>query len=146
MNNIEQAVSCFNEGYRCSQAILSTYGPEFGLNKELSLKISGPFGGGIGRRGETCGAVIGAIMVIGLKYGNANPNDAETKEKIYIYVNKIVEKFKERNSSILCKELLGCDVSTQEGRELAKSENRFNNRCPGFVRDVAKIIKEILEL
>ncbi|MEA3294019.1 MAG: C-GCAxxG-C-C family protein [Euryarchaeota archaeon] len=67
MNKIECAVSCFKEGFSCSQALLSTYGPQFDLNREMALKVSGAFGGGIGHMGETCGAVTGVIMVIGLQ-------------------------------------------------------------------------------
>ena len=67
MKRSKHAVSCFKDGFSCSQALLSTYGDQFGLNHELALKVSGAFGGGMGRMGETCGAVTGAFMVIGLK-------------------------------------------------------------------------------
>ena len=146
MNKIEQAVSCFNEGFSCSQAIVSTYGPQFGLKREIALKISSAFGGGMGRLGETCGVVTGAIMVIGLKYGNTRVEEIETKEKALSLVKEFVEKFKAMNKCVKCNELLDCDISTPEGREIATSENRFKNLCPGFVRDSAGIIEEILDL
>jgi len=69
MSRVEEAVSCFADGFSCSQSIVSTYGTEFGVDREKALKISTGFGGGMGRLGGTCGAVTGAIMVIGLKYG-----------------------------------------------------------------------------
>ena len=71
MTNVEDALSLFKNGFRCSQAILSTYGLQFGLDQELALKLASPFGGGMGSLGNTCGAVTGAILVIGLKYGNS---------------------------------------------------------------------------
>jgi C_GCAxxG_C_C family probable redox protein len=79
MNKVERAVYCFNQGFSCSQAVLSTYGPKFELDPELALKVSGAFGAGMGRMGETCGAVTGAFMVIGLKYGKTRVEDEETK-------------------------------------------------------------------
>jgi len=81
MNGFERAVSSFKEGFSCSQALLSIYGTQLGLNREMALKVSGAFGGGMGRMGETCGAVTGAFMIIGLKYGKTRIKDEQTKEK-----------------------------------------------------------------
>jgi C_GCAxxG_C_C family probable redox protein len=145
MNRVEIAVSCFEEGFNCAQAIFSTYGEKMGLDREISLRVSGAFGGGMGRMGEICGAVSGALMVIGLKYGKTKAEDEETKEKCYSLVREFVSKFKERNGSILCRELLGYDINTPEGLELIKKENLFSTRCPKFVRDSAEIIEQILE-
>ena len=122
MNKVDCAVSCFKEGFSCSQAVFSTYGPQLGLDRERALKIAGTFGGGMGRMGETCGAVTGAFMVIGLKYGNPKVEDRETKEKAYSLVRKFVDRFQSRNGTIGCKELLGCELSAPEGREFAKEE------------------------
>jgi len=145
MNRVERVVSCFKEGFSCSQAMLSTYGPQLGLNHELALKVSGAFGGGMARIGETCGAVTGAFMVIGLKYGKTKVEDEQTKEKTYSLVREFVDRFKFRNGSIVCRELLGCDISTPEGRDLAKEKNLFATLCPKFVQDAAEIIEQILE-
>jgi C_GCAxxG_C_C family probable redox protein len=111
MNNIDHAVSCFKEGFNCAQALLSTYGSQFGLDQEMALKAAGAFGGGMGRMGETCGAVTGAFMIIGLRHGKIKSEDEQTKEKAYSLVREFVEKFKSRNGSVLCRELLGCDIS-----------------------------------
>ncbi len=145
MNRVERAVSCFKEGFSCSQAMLSSYGPQLGLNHELALKVSGAFGGGMARMGETCGAVTGAFMVIGLKYGKTKFEDEQAKEKTYSLVKEFVDRFKSRNGSIVCRELLGCDISTPEGRDLAKEKNLFATLCPKFVQDAAEIIEQILE-
>lgn len=144
MSRVEQAVSCFKEGFSCSQALLSIYGVEFGLDHETALKVSGAFGGGMGRMGETCGAVTGAFMVIGLKYGNTRVDDRQAKEKTYSLVKEFVEKFKSRNGSIACRELLGCDISTPEGMEIAKEKNLFATLCPKLVSDAAEIIEQTL--
>jgi C_GCAxxG_C_C family probable redox protein len=144
MKRSEHAVSCIKNGFSCSQALLSTYGDQFGLNHELALKVSGAFGGGMGRMGETCGAVTGAFMVIGLKYGKTRADDELTKEKTYALVREFVKKFKTRNGSIICRELLGYDISTPEGKQLVKEKQLYATLCPKYVQDAADIIEEIL--
>ena len=114
MNNVEKAVSLFMKGFRCSQAILSTYGTQCGLETELALKLASPFGAGMGSLGNTCGAVTGAYMVLGLKYGNSKVTEIKKKEKAYEVVKEFVKRFKSRNDTILCRELLNCDLSTPE--------------------------------
>ena len=140
MKNSDLAVSRFREGLSCSQAILSTYGQELGVDKATALKISAPFGGGMARMGETCGAVTGAFMVIGLKYAEGK----ESKEKLYGLVNKFVEKFKSKNGSILCKELLGYNIGAPEGMKTVKEKGLISTLCPKLVKDAAEILEEIL--
>lgn len=146
MSSIEQAVASFKEGALCSQAVFSTYAPELGLDRETAMKISTPFGGGMARMGEICGAVTGAFMAIGLKYGNASNWRAEdkAKENTYLLTVKFVDEFKSRNGSILCKDLLGCNLSTPGGRKLAEEKDLFNTLCPKLVRDAAEIIEGVL--
>jgi len=145
MNRVELATACFKDGFSCSQAVFSTYATQLGLNREAALKIGGAFGGGMGHMGETCGAVTGAFMVIGLRYGRTIAGDRQSQDKTDSLVNEFVNKFKSRNTSIVCKELLGCDLSTPEGTTMAKEKNLFATICPGFVRDAAEIIEQILE-
>ncbi len=145
MSNVERAVSFFLEGFVCSQAILSTYGSRFGLNRELALKISAPFGGGISRMAITCGAVTGALMVIGLKHGYVAVKERNKKEKMYDLTKEFVNRFKSRNKTIKCKELLDCDISTKEGLQHAHNNRLFIDICPKFVRDSAEILDELLQ-
>lgn len=140
---MNSAVSCFKQGFNCSQALLATYGEQFGLNREIALKVSGVFGAGMGM-GETCGAVAGAFMLIGTKYGKTKVEDQQTEAKAYSLLQDFVGKFKSRNKSIVCKELLDCDVSTPEGMKFAMEKGLFTTVCPKFVQDAAEIIEEIL--
>jgi C_GCAxxG_C_C family probable redox protein len=98
----------------------------------------------MGRLGETCGAVTGAFMVIGLKHGRTRAEDEETAEIAYGLVQEFADKFKARNGSIACRELLGQDISTPEGVELAREKGLFATRCPRFVRDAAEIVEQVL--
>ena len=144
MTNVEEAISLFKKGFRCSQAILSTYGIQFGLDQELALKLASPFGAGMGSLGNTCGAVTGAFMVLGLKYGNSKVGEIKKKEKAYEITKEFVERFKSRNGTIMCKDLLNCDISTFEGRNKAIKEKIFIEICPKLVRDSAEILEELL--
>ncbi|MFW9938174.1 MAG: C-GCAxxG-C-C family protein [Candidatus Thorarchaeota archaeon] len=141
MERVEEALVHFEkDGRNCSQSILTTYGSQFGLNEDLALRISGGFGGGIGRLGNVCGAVTGSVMVLSLKFRNLDPNDTENKEKTYEIVQSFIEKFIEINGSIMCRELIDSDLSTVEGREKAKT-----NLCPKFVRTAAEILEYYLK-
>lgn len=144
MSKINEAVNCFTEGFLCSQAIFSTYAPEIGLDRETALKISCSFGGGMARMGETCGAVTGALMLIGLKLGNTNVEDKQAKERTYRVVLDFISRFIQRNGSIRCKDLLYCDISTIEGAKIANEKQLFTTLCPKFVEDSASIIEQLL--
>jgi C_GCAxxG_C_C family probable redox protein len=141
---VEAAVACFREGFNCSQAILSTWSGEFDLERETALRAASAFGGGMAGLGEVCGAVTGALMVIGLKHGQTEAKDKETKEKNYARVHDFTGRFRSRHSSLLCRELLGCDLTTPEAREMAKQKGLFTERCPRFVRDAAEILEDVL--
>ena len=131
-SKVEAAVGCFREGFSCSQAILSTYGPEFGLAREMALKAGAALGAGMGRLGEVCGAVTGALIVIGLKYGHTEAKDKEAKEKTYDRVHDYGWRFRTLQGSLLCRELLGCDIGTAEGMETARQKGFLLNSAPGL--------------
>lgn len=145
MNQSEHAVACFKEGFNCAQAVFSTYAPQMGLERETALKIAGTFGGGMGRLGEVCGAVTGALMALGLRYGCVDAQNTEGKEEAYRLVRELADQFKARHGDILCRELLGCDISMPEGRKLAHESGLFANLCPQLVRDAAEIVGQMLK-
>lgn len=109
------------------------------------MKIASGFGGGMGRMAETCGTVTGAMMVLGLRFGAALP-DRAAKELVYAKVWKFADRFKTRNGSLLCRDLLACDISTPEGYEAAKEKQLVSTTCPKFVRDAAEILEEMLSI
>jgi C_GCAxxG_C_C family probable redox protein len=145
MNRVEHALSMFEEGFVCSQALLATFGKQLGLDRDTALKVSAAFGGGMCRMGETCGAVTGAFMVIGLKYGGAEAKDKKARDKTYTLATEFVKRFEGRNGTIDCKKLLGCDISTPQGLSVAREKKLFHTVCPKYVRDAAEIVEEILK-
>ncbi len=143
MNHVGLAVSRFDQGLNCSQAVLSAYAEDLGLDETTAMKIAAGFGGGMGRMAETCGAVTGALMVLGLKYGGTIP-DRQVKEAVYQRVREFAAQFKARHGALACRDLLGCDIGTAEGREIAKQQGLLTTRCPQFVRGAAEILEELL--
>jgi C_GCAxxG_C_C family probable redox protein len=134
-----EAANMFRDGYLCSQAVFAAYSEMLGLEKDLAFKIGNGFGAGIARRQEVCGAVSGAVMLIGLKYGKVDPNDSIAHEKTFKLVNDFCAKFIEKNKSINCHELLGCDMAT------AKEKGLFSTLCKKCIMDSVDIVGEILE-
>jgi C_GCAxxG_C_C family probable redox protein len=96
------------------------------------------------RTGDTCGAVTGAMMAIGLRHAKVRPDDDASRELAYALTQEFMDAFRERNGSLLCRELLGVDVSTPEGMKEVREKDLFARVCPKFVRDAGEIIDEIL--
>ncbi len=144
MDRVQTAVARFQEGCNCSQAILSAYGEPLGVSGEAALKLAAGFGGGMGRMGGTCGAVIGAVMVLGLKYGPTAAEDDEAKEKTYELVRQFAARFQARHGSLLCRDLLGCEISSPEGLQRAIDQKLFSTICRPLVQDAAEILEPLL--
>jgi C_GCAxxG_C_C family probable redox protein len=144
MDRVELAVSLFGEGFSCSQAVLAAFGDRFGVEREIALRIASGFGGGMGRMAQTCGAVTGAFMLIGLKHGGIDAKNRQTKEKAQAVVREFANRFISRNDFLICRELLGCDISTPEGYQFAKEKKLFATICPKYVKDAAEIADEMI--
>jgi len=140
----EQSLNCFNKGYNCSQAVFSTYCESLGLDPTLGLKIACGFGGGMCYTGETCGAVTGAMMLIGLKYGKCSPEDNQAKEKTYQLVQEFAKRFRELHGSLKCKELLPYDISIPQELQKAREEGLFTTVCPKLVKSASEIVEGML--
>jgi len=144
MTRSDDAAAYFNEGFSCSQAVLSSFSEDLGLDKETARKISCGFGAGMARSGNICGAVTGAILVIGLKYGKGTTGHDAAKERTYALVQKFLKQFKAKNKSISCTELLGYDLRDPEQRKQAHVSKAVATKCPEFTRDAAVILEKML--
>jgi C_GCAxxG_C_C family probable redox protein len=146
MDRVNRAVEVFKEGFSCSQAVLEAFSEAMGLDRDTALKIAQSFGGGMAHTGETCGAVTGALMVIGLQYGRTKAEDTEAKEKTYSTVHEFMKRFKAKHESIVCKEILGYDMSNDEEFKQAQEEEVFEKTCPKLVQTAAEICEDLLPL
>ena len=124
MNHVERAVELFVEGYNCAQAVAAAFGDLTGLDEKTAARMASCFGGGMGRMREVCGAVSGALMVLGIAEGYSEPKDTAAKSIHYARVREFADRFKEKCTqggqcgSIVCRDLLaGASLSNEAGGE-----------------------------
>lgn len=143
---VEEAVRLFKSGYNCAQSVTLAFADLYGVPRELALRMSSSFGGGIGRMRETCGAACGMFMLAGLETGAVDGADAEGKKQNYATVQELAEEFKRRNGSLLCRELLGLSKPVVESTPEARTEGYYQKRpCAKMVEEAARIYAEYLE-
>jgi C_GCAxxG_C_C family probable redox protein len=138
----EIAVSVFSQNYNCSQSVFSAFAEQAGFDRETALRLASPFGGGVARRGEVCGAVSGALLALGLARGADKPAG---KEEIYRLSQEFMRLFEQKHTSLLCRDLIAFDISTPDGHQAAREKQVFTTICPLLVRDAAEIVQKLLE-
>ena len=143
MNHVDKAVEYFSNNFNCAQAVFTTYATEMGIEEEMALKIATQFGGG-SRKGEVCGAVSGALMVLGLKYGHWHEEDMEEKGRAYQIAEDFMNRFIAEKGTVVCRELLGYDVSKQEDKEIIKELGLFKTVCPEMIKCATAIVEQMI--
>ena len=145
MSRKELGMKLFEEGYNCAQSVFLAFSQDFGIDKEIALRMSSSFGGGMGRLREVCGAVSAMFAIAGLKYGYTSPNDDEVKAKHYELIQKLAEKFKEEYGTIICRDLLNLQDGVDSPIPSKRTEEYYKQRpCEAFVRYAAEIIEKEL--
>lgn len=139
---IKTAQERFTKGFNCSQAVFSAYAAHLGMDDEPALKLASPFGGGVAHQGEVCGAVTGALMVLGLARGNAT---LEAKDDTYKIAEAFIKRFEEQRGTILCRGLLEYDLSKPDELQAARDSGVFKTKCPEIVKEAAELVSELLD-
>lgn len=147
MSEKERAIELFHEGYNCSQSVFVAFCHRFGLDEETAKKISAGLGGGLGRMREVCGAVSGAAMVIGSICAGVDGKDNNSKQKNYELVREFADRFKGKNGSIICRELLGLDIKMEKSAEPEKRTSEYYKKrpCVELVADAAEILEQLIK-
>jgi C_GCAxxG_C_C family probable redox protein len=144
VNHSQLAGELFYKGYNCSQAVVAAFSDIIGIDEKAMLKIASSFGGGMGRMREVCGAVSGALIVLGLLYGYSD-TDYEKKKEHYALVRRFASEFKEETGSIICREMLSGIVSdTTEDPEKRTEEYYKKRPCRNIIELSAKIVDKII--
>ena len=138
------ATEYFAQKLHCSQAVLAAFSEECGISEETAFKLGSCFGSGM-RKGEVCGACTGALMVLGLLYGQSCIGDQDGRQRSNVLNDLMMNRFKERNGSYICNDLLGYDISTTEGAQRAREEGLFTDFCPKMVESAVDILEEIIQ-
>jgi C_GCAxxG_C_C family probable redox protein len=141
----ENALALWNNGNACSQSVLGAFAERYGLSEETALKLSCSFAGGLGGLGLTCGAVTGALMVLGLEAGRVDPTDQAARDRNDELVRRFVERFQGEHGSIICDELTGVPHADPQALQKAKDEGHFDRICTGLVKRAAELVSELIE-
>lgn len=144
MDHAEKAKELYEQSFYCSQAVFAAFADELGLTEKQALQVGSCFGGGM-CKGEVCGACTGALMVLGMKYGRYTADDWDSQNKANDAAVKFLEQFAEENGSYICNDLLGCDISTPEGKLYAREYKLFAEFCPEMVVSAAKIAEQLMK-
>ncbi len=141
MTATERAVRLFQSGCNCSQSILTAFGERHDIDPGLARRLGRPWGAGLGQA-LTCGALSGAVLVIGL--AKDDPDEGRARQQTGETVRELFRRFDEGHGSTLCRGLLGHDMSTDEGRRRIEEGKLTQVICPGLVRSVGEILEDLV--
>jgi C_GCAxxG_C_C family probable redox protein len=150
MNTTEKkqqlATATFQSGYNCAQSVLSTFSIDFDLERNTLLKMASPFGSGIAKTQQTCGAVTGALMAIGLKYGKGVDGTEADKIHAYDLAQKLMTEFSRAHGCTDCKTLMNnLDMNNAGDMAKIKELDLFRVNCVNYIQTAVKLADEILE-
>lgn len=131
MTKGELAYNNFLKGYNCTQSITAAFAQELDLDEKTAVRLSGGFGGGVGRLREICGTFSGIVIVVSALYGYSEPKDFDGKKALYERIQYLAEKFREENGSIVCRELLGLEKAEGSAIPQERTPEYYKKRpCP----------------
>lgn len=153
-DHLAEANELFRSGFNCSQAIVAVFSEEYGFPAETAIRMAYPFGRGMGGCGCTCGALTGAMMVIGMKYGvagqpemkygAAGQDETDNKKLAREKTRRLIEFFENEHGTTLCNDLTGLDQRKLNGPELMAMLPHFHSRCQKFLETVVTFLEEEL--
>lgn len=142
----DRAYSLFMEGFTCSQAVFASFSDIFGIDEKTALRTAAGLGGGVGRMREVCGVVTSASLIIGLMYGATDGEDSASKAHTYEKVRGFAEKMREKEGTVICRELLGLEKAEDSFVPGERTKEYYESRpCPRLTREAAEILEEMIE-
>ena len=144
MNRPERAEQLFLQGANCAQSVACTFAEDLGADRALTLRTATGFGGGMGHSSNTCGALSGAVIALGLAFGMKDTGDQPAKDRTYALVAEAVRRFREKTGSVACTDLLGFDLGVPEQLQKVRELGLTKQKCPAFVKAAAEIVEQLL--
>jgi len=108
-------------------------------------RVATCFGAGLGRRGEICGALAGALIAVGLQKGRRRGEGDEAKERSYEFAAQVVGSFRKRFGTIACRELINVDLSDANGRKIYRQKDIHNKYCVDFVAEAVRLAYDVIK-
>ena len=145
MDHLEKALSLFDNKFNCAQSVLASFTEELGVTEDELLRVSSAFGGGIGRQQLTCGAVTGAAMALGLKFGRGLNDSDDKKQLTYDKTVELFDEFTRLNGSANCFKLLNnLDMRDEKEHAEIEAQNLFHTNCRKYVINAVKITEQLI--
>lgn len=136
-----KAIKVFSKGYNCAQSIFYAYCSKVGIKEADAERIAAGFGGGIAMNQNICGALTGAIILIGCKYFDNNDVKG-SKRRVYKKVNMFLGEFEKLHGSINCKELIGVDFFAKVELQEAREKDLFNKICSRYIESICSLLEK----
>ena len=136
------ATAHFHSGFNCAQSVAAVFCEKYGVDKNTVIKMCSGLGAGF-RSGEICGAVSGAVLAIGLKYGQNIAEDKSAKDNCNAKTIEFMNLFRSKNESVVCKDILGFDLSVKEEYEQAQKQDLFKTTCVDMVVSAVELLEEL---
>jgi C_GCAxxG_C_C family probable redox protein len=144
MDKKQAALALFQQDkFNCAQAAFAALADGLDVDRDTALKTAACFGGGM-RCGEVCGAVTGALMALGVAFGSCTPRDAEGKQRGNDKAVEFNERFKAKNGTLLCRDLLGYNPGVPEDAQKISELGLHGTVCPQAIADAVEIATDIL--
>ena len=140
----KNAEMLFQEGFNCGQAVFASHSETLGMEEEQALKLASGLGAGMGRMQETCGAVTGACLVLGLRYGSTTVDNKAGKERTYSFVKALHEGFSAVHGTTRCRDLLGCDLKTKTGQDFFRERDLQKTVCVKCVETADALVMKMM--
>ena len=144
MDRVKTATEMFDTGYNCAQALLGAFAPDLGLDREIAVRLAATLGGGLSRTGGTCGAAMGALLVLGLRHGHTDPEEEDAADLCRAEAQEFLRRFGMKHGGTTCPEVLTADLSQPGELERAQDEGLFGAKCNDAVRNAAEILEELI--
>jgi C_GCAxxG_C_C family probable redox protein len=136
----DDAGKIFMSGFNCAQSVIEPFAAESAMGAATGLRIASSFGGGMAKMQETCGAVTGGFMAIGLRHGFSRSDDQEARDVVLRQSRELAAKFKEKFGTLRCRDILGCDLNTEEGQRIHKETGQREGICLECVKFAAAVV------
>jgi len=140
-----KAVEIFNSGFNCAQSVVSVFADDYGIGKDELLRLSSGLGGGMGGMQEICGAATGAYLILGLQFGYSSESENYRKTEVYDIVKEFSKEFVNKNSYLKCKDLLKCDLSTENGKDYFMQNNLKEKICSVCVKSAVELTEKFIQ-
>jgi len=137
----EEAGKVFLSGFNCAQSVFEPFADEGGIGGEAGCRIASSFGAGMARMQETCGAVTGGFMAIGLRHGFSRADDQQARDLVMRQSKELAARFKEKFGTLRCRELTGCDLNTDEGQKFHREQGQREALCLECVKFAASVVE-----